>query len=191
MEDFLFCSNAKNHTCNTPKIFLAFKLKDFPALTLLEPHITSAIEFEMEDFAVCKASLPYPSLVRRNSTLFRFEKEGTKRRFSVGKVFSPQCRKNCSHCSLSSFWSKNATLQQTVGKWVHFRQQQSGHPEVCSETTLDHENHFSPTLFFVRPSHLLCMQSTWARARTEFWSWDSVEGSGQSKTLEDFCFGKA
>lgn len=129
---FSLYSNAKNHNCNTPKIFLAFKLKDLPALTLLEPHVTSAIEFEMEDFAICKASFPYPSLVRRKSMLFRLEKERTKRRFSVAKVFTPRCRKNCSsHRSLSSFWPK---LQQKVGQWVHFRQQQSGHPEVCSET---------------------------------------------------------
>ena len=110
MGDFSFYSNVKNHNCNTPKIFLDFKLKDLPALALLEPHVTSAIEFETEDFAVCKASFPYPSLVCRKSMLCRLEKERTKRSFSVGKVFTLRCRKNfSSHRSVKLLIQKRNT----------------------------------------------------------------------------------
>ena len=142
----------------------------------------------MEDFAVCKASLPYPSLVRRNSTLFRFEKEGTKRRFSVGKVFSPQCRKTALIVLCQAFDRKTQHFNKQLGNECIFESNKVAILK-CVVRPRVLENHFSPTLFFVRPSHLLCMQSTWARARTEFWSWDSVEESEQN--FRRFLFWKS
>ena len=137
-EDSFVLLERKESQLQHSEIFLSFQIERFSSFDAFRTaHQASQVQLSSK-WKILLSAKPHSLTLHWCAGTVRYL--GLRKRELKGGFQWKKCSlRNVEKTALIVLCQKNATLQQTVGKWVHFRKQQSGNPEVCSETTCSWE----------------------------------------------------